>query len=49
MKAILWKHFGGAEALELVELPTPEPKSDELLMEKSGFDNQGQGLYREPY
>ena len=37
MKAILWKHFGGAEALELGELPTPEPKDDELLIRVKAF------------
>jgi NADPH2:quinone reductase len=32
MRAIQMKEFGGPEVLELVELPTPEPRPDEVLI-----------------
>jgi NADPH2:quinone reductase len=35
MRAIQMKEFGGPEVLELVELPTPEPGPDEVLIEVS--------------
>jgi NADPH2:quinone reductase len=35
MRAIQMKEFGGPEVLELVELPTPEPAPDEVLIRVS--------------
>src|ERR1700744_1808159 len=35
MRAIQMTEFGGPEVLELVELPTPEPGPDEVLIEVS--------------
>jgi NADPH:quinone reductase-like Zn-dependent oxidoreductase len=37
MKAIHWKNFGGAEALELGEFEKPVPKPDELLIKVKAF------------
>ena len=37
MKAILWRKFGGAEALEIGELDKPSPKADELLVKVKAF------------
>lgn len=33
MKAIVYKQYGGPEVLEYVDLPTPEPKENEVLVQ----------------
>lgn len=37
MKAILWKEFGDAQALEVGELDKPAPKPDEILIKVKAF------------